>query len=141
RGVRSAIVTAGVSLGLDNASGGAAVNEHLAKEIAGDFDGVAGVERTRQDRAEKLHLRTMVGETKEMRLFTALDLPGEVLSNLEEVLRRLKPTAQIQWTLVQNLHITIKFVGELADSRVGELTRALAGVPRRGTIPVRVRQV
>jgi 2'-5' RNA ligase len=83
----------------------------------------------------------MVGETKEMRLFTALDLPGEVLSNLEEVLRRLKPTAQIQWTRVQNLHITIKFVGELADSRVGELKSALAGVPRRGTISVRVRRV
>lgn len=76
-----------------------------------------------------------------MRLFTALDLPGEIVGNLEEVLRRLKPTAQIQWSRPQNLHITIKFVGELADSRVGELKQALAGVPKRGTIPVRIRRV
>jgi 2'-5' RNA ligase len=76
-----------------------------------------------------------------MRLFTALDMPEEVLGNLEDVLRRLKPTAQIHWTRAQNLHITIKFIGELAEDRLRELKQVLAGVPPRGVIPVRLRSV
>ena len=76
-----------------------------------------------------------------MRLFTALDLPPEVVANLEEVLRRLKPAARIQWSRPENLHITIKFIGELAKERLGELQAALEAVPRRGSIPVQVRRV
>jgi 2'-5' RNA ligase len=74
-----------------------------------------------------------------MRLFTALDLPGVVVGNLEELLERLKPTAKIQWIRAQNLHVTIKFIGELADSKAAQLKQALAGVPRRGAIGVRLR--
>ena len=76
-----------------------------------------------------------------MRLFTALDLPPAVVGSLEDALRRLKPSAQIHWTRPENLHITIKFIGEFAESRLGDLKQALAGVPRRGAIPVYVRQV
>jgi len=76
-----------------------------------------------------------------MRLFTALDLPEEVVANLEDVLRRLKPTAQIQWTRARNLHITIKFIGELPENRLGDLKQVLAGVPRRGVIQIRLRRV
>jgi len=76
-----------------------------------------------------------------MRLFMALDLPPGVVGNLEELLRRLKPTARIQWSRPENLHITIKFIGELADGRLEELKRSLAGVPRRGPIDVQIRRV
>jgi 2'-5' RNA ligase len=76
-----------------------------------------------------------------MRLFTGLDLPDDAIAKLEELLRRLKPTAQIQWTRPKNLHVTIKFVGELMDGKLGELKQALAGVPKRGPIAVRLRRV
>ncbi|HTP34209.1 MAG TPA: RNA 2',3'-cyclic phosphodiesterase [Candidatus Acidoferrales bacterium] len=76
-----------------------------------------------------------------MRLFTALDLPPEVVANLEEVLLRLKPAARIQWSRPENLHITIKFIGELAEERLGKLRAALEAVPRRGAIAVQVRRV
>src|SRR5215475_10548782 len=76
-----------------------------------------------------------------MRLFTALDLPPDVAGNLQELLRRLKPTAQIQWTRPENLHITTKFIGQFADERLAELNRALAAVPRREAIAVKIRRV
>jgi 2'-5' RNA ligase len=76
-----------------------------------------------------------------MRLFTALDLPADVIGNLEELLRRLKPCAPIQWTRPENLHVTIKFIGEFPEERLGELKQALGAVPRRGAIAVKVRKV
>ena len=76
-----------------------------------------------------------------MRLFTALDLPTEIVHNLEELLRRLKPTAKLPWSRPENLHITTKFIGELPEEKLGELQRALAGVPVRGKIAVRLRRV
>ena len=76
-----------------------------------------------------------------MRLFTGLDLPAEVVGNLEELLRRLKPSARIHWSPPANLHVTTKFIGEWPEARLGELTGALAGMPSRPAIPVNVRQV
>jgi len=76
-----------------------------------------------------------------MRLFTGLDLPRDVAANLEELLRRLKPTAKVNWSPPANLHVTTKFIGEWPEGRLGELKAALAGIPRGGVIPVRIRQV
>jgi 2'-5' RNA ligase len=76
-----------------------------------------------------------------MRLFTALDLPRDIIGNLEELLRVLKPRAKISWSRPENLHVTIKFIGEFSEERLGELNRALAAVPRPGAIPVHIRRV
>ena len=73
-----------------------------------------------------------------MRLFTGLDLPRDVAANLEELLRRLKPTAKVNWSPPANLHVTTKFIGEWPEGRLGELKAALAGIPRGGVIPVRI---
>ncbi|MEI9974190.1 MAG: 2'-5' RNA ligase family protein [Ignavibacteriota bacterium] len=64
-----------------------------------------------------------------MRLFTALDLPGEVVKNLESFVARLKPSARIQWSPPANLHVTTKFIGEWPEARLGELQKALGGDP------------
>jgi 2'-5' RNA ligase len=76
-----------------------------------------------------------------MRLFTGLDLPGDLVANLEELLRRLKPAARIQWSSPANLHVTTKFIGEWPEERLGELKAALAGLPGRPVIPVLIRRV
>jgi 2'-5' RNA ligase len=76
-----------------------------------------------------------------MRLFTGLDVPADVIANLEEVLRRLKPTAKIGWSPLANLHVTTKFIGEWPEDRLGELTAALAGLRGHAAIPVRIRRV
>jgi RNA 2',3'-cyclic 3'-phosphodiesterase len=73
-----------------------------------------------------------------MRLFTGLELPGDVVANLEELLRRLRPTARIQWSPPANLHVTTKFIGEWPEERLGEMTAALGSLPGRAVIPVRI---
>lgn len=74
-----------------------------------------------------------------MRLFTAIDLSDEVRSNLGAVIERLKPSADISWSPVRNLHITTKFVGEWAESRLEELKTVLAGVKPAGAFDVQIK--
>ena len=74
-----------------------------------------------------------------MRLFTAIDLPEEVKSNLQALLGRWKPLARINWSPVANLHITTKFIGEWPEARLDEMKRALAAIPRAGAIEISVR--
>jgi len=76
-----------------------------------------------------------------MRLFTALDLSAEVISNLKKLLLRLRPAAEIRWSPPENLHVTTKFIGEWPAERLEELKAALAGLPARAPIPVRIRRV
>jgi 2'-5' RNA ligase len=76
-----------------------------------------------------------------MRLFTALDLPPEILQNLEGFLARLRPTARINWSPVSNLHITTKFIGEWPEEKLNALTAALSAIPPRDAIPVHIRKV
>ena len=76
-----------------------------------------------------------------MRLFVGLDLPAEVVRNLERLLDELRPTAKIQWSPPANLHVTTKFIGEWPEERLSELRDALAALPSRTTIPVHIRQV
>jgi 2'-5' RNA ligase len=76
-----------------------------------------------------------------MRLFTALDLPDQILRNLEELLNKLRLTARIHWSPPTNLHITTKFIGEWPEARLEELTKALAAIAPRASIPVEIRRV
>lgn len=73
-----------------------------------------------------------------MRLFTALDLPDEILGKLEDVLARLRPTAPIRWSPPANLHITTKFIGAWPDARLSELTGALAAIDPPGPLEIAV---
>ena len=76
-----------------------------------------------------------------MRLFTGLDLPADVVHNLEQLLQRLRPTARIHWSLPANLHITTKFIGEWPEERLGELKAALAALESQAPITVEIRRL
>jgi 2'-5' RNA ligase len=76
-----------------------------------------------------------------MRLFTGLDLPDDVVGNLERLLGELRPAARIAWSKPANLHITTKFIGEWPEERLDELKRELAAVPERAAIEVAVAKV
>ena len=73
-----------------------------------------------------------------MRLFVALDLPGPILQTLDALITRLRPAAAIQWSVVANLHITTKFIGEFPDGRLGELKDVLRASQKAGPMEVRV---
>ena len=76
-----------------------------------------------------------------MRLFVGLDLPEEVVRNLEGLLGILRPMARIQWSPPANLHITTKFIGQWPEERLDELKAALGGLSPHAPIAVQVRRV
>ena len=71
-----------------------------------------------------------------MRLFTGLNLSGEVIRNLERLLDRLRPTARIQWSPPRNLHITTKFIGEWPEERLDEMKSALGALAPTSSRPI-----
>jgi len=74
-----------------------------------------------------------------MRLFTAIDLPGDLLGNLERLIESLRPAARLKWSPAANLHITLKFIGGWPEERLEDLRAALAGVRFEQPIAVEIR--
>ena len=76
-----------------------------------------------------------------MRLFTAIDLPGEMLLRLERLLSTLRPEALIKWSPLDNLHVTTKFIGEWPEPRLDELHAVLAGLTPREPFELEMRDL
>jgi RNA 2',3'-cyclic 3'-phosphodiesterase len=76
-----------------------------------------------------------------MRLFTGLDLPPEIVRNLEALLARMRPLARINWSAPANMHITTKFIGEWPQERLEELKSRLGAIPARPPIEVRIEKL
>lgn len=74
-----------------------------------------------------------------MRLFTAIDLPADTASRLEELQAKLRPAARLRWSRVENLHITTKFIGEWPSDRLDEMVAALGAIPSVGAIEIALR--
>ena len=63
-----------------------------------------------------------------IRAFIAIDLTAEITQKLEQVLAELKarlPANAIRWVAAQNIHLTIKFLGDVAIHKQGPLTKIL----------------
>lgn len=70
-----------------------------------------------------------------MRAFIAIDMPAPVLRQLTDVQRRLTQQLRIQqfdrcvrWTPAGNLHLTLRFLGEIDDVQQRMLTQSLAQI-------------
>jgi 2'-5' RNA ligase len=71
-----------------------------------------------------------------MRLFTAIELPPHLLLRLERLLSALRPEAQINWSPLDNLHITLSFIGDWPEARLDELNSALASLSPRQSFEI-----
>ena len=76
-----------------------------------------------------------------MRLFSAIDIPPDIVGRLDALIARLRPIARISWSPAANLHITTKFIGQWREERLPELERALASLADRPPIPISVRKL
>jgi 2'-5' RNA ligase len=74
-----------------------------------------------------------------VRSFVAVPLPGDIQSRIfaaaQELAGALPPSAGLKWSRkVENLHITVKFLGPIDEAKLAtlgnELAQALAPVPR-----------
>lgn len=71
-----------------------------------------------------------------MRLFVALELNPKVIANLTELLHRLDPYAPLRWVHPQNMHVTLKYVGDWQVSRLDEIIHSLGEVRLPASEPV-----
>jgi len=59
-----------------------------------------------------------------MRLFIAVDLSQNILNKIEEITADFKkhtPPTALKWVETENLHLTVKFIGELQESKLQHL--------------------
>lgn len=70
-----------------------------------------------------------------MRLFVALQIPEEVREAIAALIRELKPLDDSwKWTRPENLHVTLKFLGEIQEVRLKQFTETLRAV--RADLPI-----
>lgn len=64
-----------------------------------------------------------------MRLFVALEIPTEVRENLAALIESLRAISpQARWVRPENLHVTLKFIGEVREAKLSAIRAALASV-------------
>jgi 2'-5' RNA ligase len=76
-----------------------------------------------------------------MRLFAAIDIPDDVKEKLCLLVDHVRPTAKINWSPIDHLHVTTKFIGEWPDDRIEEIKHTLASVGSPGAIEINVRGI
>ena len=61
-----------------------------------------------------------------MRTFIAIELPGQIKDALAAVIGQLKQSgADVKWVQPQNIHLTLKFLGEPDDKKVKQISEIL----------------
>ncbi len=63
-----------------------------------------------------------------MRLFIAIDLPKKAKESIEKIKEGLKGIKGVKPVVKENIHLTLKFLGEVADNKVDEIIKALSQV-------------
>ena len=64
-----------------------------------------------------------------MRLFVALEIPSEVQENLSALVKSLRAVSpKTRWVRPENLHVTLKFIGEVPETKLSVIRAALASV-------------
>lgn len=64
-----------------------------------------------------------------MRAFIAIGLPQEIKESLTQLQQELKATqADVKWVRPDNIHLTLKFLGEIDDTALEKITDIINGV-------------
>lgn len=69
-----------------------------------------------------------------MRTFIAIELPKEIRENLTQLQERLKALSlDVKWVSQENIHLTLKFIGESDEKKVDRTKEILEEVARENT--------
>jgi 2'-5' RNA ligase len=64
-----------------------------------------------------------------VRLFIAIEIPQSIRSNFASLLKEFRAIApQLKWVRAENLHVTLKFLGETESAKLGALQNVLSAV-------------
>ena len=66
-----------------------------------------------------------------MRTFIAIEIPKDIRKKVDNLIKEFKEKGlPIKWVKFENLHITLKFLGEVEEGRLNEITSALKEVSK-----------
>ena len=66
-----------------------------------------------------------------MRLFIAVNIPVEIKENLSLLTKRLKyKISDVKWIQKENLHLTLKFLGEVREEKVEKICSNLCDIAK-----------
>src|SRR5512137_2384044 len=68
-----------------------------------------------------------MSDEKSIRSFLAIDLPPEVLNEIDGIQERLKKAIRgyISWVRPAGIHLTLKFFGNIAESDIPNISRVV----------------
>jgi 2'-5' RNA ligase len=76
-------------------------------------------------------------ENEKMRLFVAISVPEEIRAKIaasQEELRQVAPRSAVRWTISEQLHLTLRFLGDVPVAKLLELKESIRQVC--GQLPV-----
>jgi 2'-5' RNA ligase len=77
-----------------------------------------------------------------MRLFIAIPAPDDVRQQLVSVMEKLKPLSRApRWVRPEGLHLTLKFLGEVDELQVPQITSAMKDIRASKPLDLRFRGV
>ncbi len=78
-----------------------------------------------------------------MRAFLALELPGDIKEYLSTVAGTMSQRISgVKWVKAEGLHVTLKFFGEIEESKAHEIGEALQGINKQyAAMPVRLKEI
>jgi len=70
--------------------------------------------------------------TEQIRAFIAIELPAELRLALNQLQAQLKSSRQssVKWVDADSIHLTLKFLGNIASDSIAEITRAMEEAAR-----------
>ncbi len=116
------------------------MNQNLAEQIARHLDGGASIEGSGENAAE-LNAALQYNVNREMRLFTGLDLPGDLVANLEELLAASEADRADSLESAREPSRDHQVHRRVAGRSPGGIEGRARGLPSRAVIPVHIRRV
>ncbi len=71
-----------------------------------------------------------------MRAFIAIQCPGELKAKMLEVQEKIKVLGDLKLVEPGNIHLTLRFLGEVGDGRIEGIIHTLEGIKRSGGFEV-----
>jgi 2'-5' RNA ligase len=74
-----------------------------------------------------------------MRAFIAIDLPSNIKGEISKIQDKLKTNlARVNWIKAQNLHLTLKFLGQISPEQLDAVTRIITEISQT-TVTFKIR--
>jgi 2'-5' RNA ligase len=65
--------------------------------------------------------------SKTIRTFIAIEIPGDIISKIRELQEGIKVYGlKIRWVRPENIHLTLKFLGDVEADKIGEISEAIS---------------